>query len=324
MALELYLSRSLYLFGGVDFPAEKALVHIIGAPYDSTSSFRAGSREAPREIRWAAANIEFYSPRSGLDVEAVAIHDHGDVAVAVNPLDMVERLRRVVTELRERYPGRGLVVLGGEHTITYGVLAGLGRGTCLLVMDAHLDMRDEYMGHRYSHATFLRRALEDGLVEPTHVLHVGARAFVAEEASFSRGLGVRGVTALEVLRKGPGAVLQELEGLLGEGDCQRLHVSIDMDVFDPAYAPGVGNPEPEGLAPTHVLDILHAVVSGAAGKGLPVSLDVVEVSPPHDPGGVTSVLAAKLVVEYVAALAKTCGGCAARQVESPFRGRSSS
>ncbi len=85
MALELYLSRSLYLFGGVDFPAEDALVHVVGVPYDSTSSFRAGSREAPREIRWAAANIEFYSPRTGLDVESVPIHDHGDLAVAVEP-----------------------------------------------------------------------------------------------------------------------------------------------------------------------------------------------------------------------------------------------
>ncbi len=317
MALELYLSRSLYLFGGVDFPAEDALVHVVGVPYDSTSSFRAGSREAPREIRWAAANIEFYSPRTGLDVESVPLHDHGDLAVAVEPRETLGRLRRVVEALVERYPGRGLVVLGGEHTITYGVLAGLGRDTCLLVMDAHLDMRDEYMGHRYSHATFLRRAVEDRVVEPRHVLHIGTRAFVAEEAVFARQRGIRGVSALRLLRAGLSEAIQSVSGLMGEG-CRRLHISIDMDVFDPAYAPGVGNPEPEGLAPSHVLELLHAAVAAAAEKGLPVSLDVVEVSPPRDPGGVTSVLAAKLVVEYVAALAKTGGAVGAKLVGDPF------
>ncbi len=297
---ELYLSRASLLFGGVDADPASARVVVLGVPYDATSSYRAGSREAPRAIREAAANIEFFSPRVGLDIEKVSIHDAGDVVALVDPVSMVDVVSKVVAELYS--PEQLLVVLGGEHTITYGVLRGLleaGQSPCLLVFDAHLDMRDEYMGHRFSHACVTRRIVED-LLNPNRVTVVGSRAYVAEEEEFAQRHGIVHVDVLSLRRRGYNVAANAISQLLHSG-CTHLHISVDMDGFDPSYAPGVANPEPEGLTVSEVLDMLHDTIRWATERGITTSLDVVEVSPPYDPSGVTSILAAKVVVEYIAA-----------------------
>jgi len=299
--LGLYLSPASLYFGGVQAEPSEAEVVVAGLPYDSTSSYRPGTRFAPAAIRQAAANIEFYSPRKGIDIEHVKIHDFGDVVVVTDARKQLDIIARVVGELLGHYRGATPVFIGGEHTVTYGIVRGLAgvAPSCLLVLDAHLDMRSEYMGDPYSHACVVRRIAEDGLAE--RIVVVGTRAYVKEEAVFAHERGIPHIDSLRIIRGGVGVAIDEVKRMLKE--CSgRLHISIDMDVYDPAYAPGVGNPEPEGLTPTHVFDILHVVVGEALNRGLALSLDVVEANPLVDSAGITSVLAAKTIVEFIAAL----------------------
>ncbi len=302
----LYLSRAPLYFGGVE-PVEprRAALIVMGVPYDATSSYRPGSREAPRAIRWAAANIEFYSPRARLDIEQMPIADLGDLAVAVEPDEAVKRLAAVMEDVAGLAHGRLIAAIGGEHTITLGLVRGLeaaGLKTCLLVLDAHLDLRDSYMDERLSHACVMRRISEE--IGP-RLVYYGTRAYVGEEARYADEKGIVHLDAVtpEGLPPSPMEVARRLRGLVEAAECKHLHVSIDMDAFDPAYAPGVGNPEPEGLTPREVLQLLHLVAELVAKENLTTSMDVVEVSPPYDPSGITSALAAKTVVEYAAALA---------------------
>ncbi len=300
--LRFYLSSAPLYFGGVQAEIDEADFLVAGVPFDATASYRPGTRFAPRAIREAAANIEFYSPRRRLDVENVKIHDLGDTAVFTSAEKQNRVLEEVAASLASLYPEKPPIFLGGEHTITYGIVKGYSRQhpTCLVVLDAHLDLRDEYMGDPFSHASVLRRLAEGRFIE--RALVIGARAYVAEEARYLEAdERLTAVEALTIKRRGVEAATRIIRETLGE-ECRRVHVSIDMDVFDPAYAPGVGNPEPEGLTPTEVLDILHYVVDEAHRQGESLSLDVVEVNPLLDHGGVTSVLAAKLVVEFIAAV----------------------
>lgn len=300
--LRFYLSGAPLYFGGVQAEIDEAVFLVAGVPFDATASYRPGTRFAPRAIREAAANIEFYSPRRRLDVENVKIHDLGDTVVFTSAEKQNKVLEEVAASLASLYPEKSPIFLGGEHTITYGIVKGYSRqhSTCLVVLDAHLDLRDEYMGDPFSHASVLRRIAEERIIKKALV--IGARAYVAEEARYLEAdERLTAVEALTIKRRGVEAATRIIRETLGE-KCRRVHVSIDMDVFDPAYAPGVGNPEPEGLTPTEVLDILHYVVDEAHRHGGSLSLDVVEVNPLLDPGGVTSVLAAKLAVEFIAAV----------------------
>jgi len=301
--LALYVSANTAYFGGVQSEPEDAEFIVIGVPFDSTASYRPGTRFAPSTVRQAAANIEFYSPRRGLDIENTKIHDLGDVMTVADPRRQVNIVADVADNVVSTFPSTVPVFIGGEHTVTYGIVKGIrtARGTspCLIVLDAHLDLRDEFMGDKFSHACVLRRIIDDRLVDS--VLVLGARAFVKEEAEYSVEANVSRVDAL-VFRRGEWKkVIDVLRGTL-DACSSHLHVSIDMDVYDPAYAPGVGNPEPEGLTPTEVFDIIHYIGGLARERGLRVSLDVVETNPLVDTSGVTSVLAAKTIVEYIAAL----------------------
>ncbi|HID41440.1 MAG TPA: agmatinase, partial [Pyrodictium sp.] len=133
---DLYVSRALLYFGGVEAEPERAALLVLGAPYDATSSYRPGSRLAPRAIREAAASIEFYSLRAGIDLEDYKVADLGDVVLPVSPQEATRRLEVVVTDLIDRYPEKLMVVLGGEHSITLGVFKALAKRVkepCLLV-----------------------------------------------------------------------------------------------------------------------------------------------------------------------------------------------
>ncbi|RUM48245.1 MAG: agmatinase [Hyperthermus sp.] len=290
------------VFGGVSSRLDEAKAFIVGVPFEATTTYKLGTRYAPLSIRRAAANIEFFSLRAGIDVEHVKIHDMGDIDVVADTELMMSILGDYVesivqdTSLRRKLA----VFLGGEHTITYGIVKGIVKAeqnTCIIVFDAHLDMREEYMGISLSHATVLRR-ISEVLPSPHNLLVYGVRAFTLEELNYARSRGIKIVDVLAA-RRTENTVTRFLEGK----ECSHIHVSIDVDVFDPAYAPGVGNPEPEGLSPSHVLEVLHELIKLVAGRNSSISIDVVEVSPPNDCNDITSILAAKLVVESIAAWA---------------------
>ncbi len=294
---ELYLSRSNMVFGGIEAHPRDSVALIIGVPYDHTSSYRPGSRFGPQAIRSAANNIEFYSLRSSLDVDEYKISDLGDIVLPINPRDAIHRIERVVYEVKNSYNNKLVIALGGEHTITIATYSAMRRisDACLLVFDAHFDLRDQYMEDTLSHACVLRRIVER--YGSSNVMVVGVRAFTREELDYARKVGIEYITPIDLRLIGIRGVVNKITRWL-RSNCNKVYVSIDMDVFDPAYAPGVGNPEPDGLAPWQVFDILHKTIL-ESNVDL-VMADIVEVTPLQDCGGITSILAAKTAVELVA------------------------
>lgn len=255
---------------------------IVGFPYEATSSFRFGSRSGPDAIRHYAESLETYSPYCRRDLADMVIADLGNVDLEEGRLfpDHLDALRRHCATLKER---AFTLFLAGEHTSTLAFISPEEvemPGFLLLVMDAHLDLRDEYEGERYSHATWLRRALE--WLGPDRILVLGARAGTPEEFRLARQHGL--------LLRSPRDILEALE----DRRPRRIHVSLDIDVLDPSIAPGTGNPEPMGWRVEDVLEVLERLQPWNV-----VSADVVEYSPPHDPSGVTGVVAAFLVREML-------------------------
>lgn len=291
-ARDLYVSRGESRFGPERL-VESPLYTVIGVPFDSTSSYRPGQRFAPLEIRRAAYNIEWNS--LFLDhayLYDVDLEDAGDLGVVHGDAKAtLQRLSNVVEE--EARTGRVPIVIGGEHLVTYGVIEGLtaaGVKPCMVVFDAHFDMRMEYLGVKYSHATVMRRIMEKHA--SSTIYYVGVRAWEREELEYATSKpGVRYDTSMSVKRLGPLNVLASLRRSLAS--CEKTYLSIDMDAVDPAYAPGVANPEPLGLTPMELLQLVYGLASDARLAGL----DLVEVSPPYDPSGSTSVLAARILVE---------------------------
>ncbi len=285
--LDIYVSKTPYVFGCFEPRRETPLV-LVGVPLDTTASFRPGSRFAPQAIRQASCNIEFYSLRSGVDFEDFGVRDLGDVALI--PGSIEENLNRI-TRVTEELLGIGdrLVFLGGEHLITYAIVKGLLKyKPCIIYFDAHFDLRNDYLGLKLSHASTLRRIVE--LLGTDHVFVIGVRAFTSSELDYARKQGIPYLTPIQIrilgIRESSRRIRQWME------KCEHTYLSIDMDVYDPAYAPGVGNPEPEGLDPATLFDIVSLVVD----KRL-IGFDIVEVTPDYDRSGVTSILAAKTLVE---------------------------
>jgi len=250
---------------------------VFGAPLDETTSHRRGTRFAPGAIRRESRHLDTYSVRTGLDWGDLSLADIGDV-----DCPDVSKALEAVTETVDSFNGFP-VMLGGEHTVTLGALRSL-EPDLVLVFDAHLDLRDELFGERMCHATYLRRGYEE-LGYKAVVL--GARALSGEEVEFAKSTGdLRYLTALDMLRQDPVAMVQ---GIMRGSE--RVYVSLDMDVLDPSVAPAVGNPHPEGLSVTIVMDILEQVMDERV-----CGLDVTEVYPHYDTGQ-TAATAAYLVME---------------------------
>lgn len=290
--VDLYVSKTPYVFGCFKPPKETPFI-LVGAPLDTTASYRPGSRFAPLTIRQAACNIEFYSLRAGVDFEEFGVRDMGDIAITPGSIEEnLNRITKVVEGLLEL--GGRPIIIGGEHLITHAIVKGLLRyKPCILYFDAHFDLRNEYLGLKLSHASTLRRITE--LVGTDHVFVVGVRAFTTEEIDFARKHSIPYITPIQVRILGIRETSRRIRQWLNK--CETAYLSIDMDVYDPAYAPGVGNPEPEGLDPGTVFDILSMVLDKRF-----LGFDVVEVTPNYDPSGITSILAAKTIVEIASKL----------------------
>jgi agmatinase len=218
-----------------------------------TSSYRSGSRFGPAALREASLNIETYSLRSHIDLEDIAIADLGDLHVVSNPNDIVERTRLVVKDLvdADKIP----ILLGGEHLITLGAIKALPKDVAIIDFDAHLDLRDQYMDEEYSHATFMKRATD--ITAPKNIFYLGTRAVSKDELNFAREQGLTIFDVNEIRRMGITQVVDRLKS--GIAGFTKTYVTVDVDVFDPAYAPGVGNPEADGLAPDTVLTMASQI-----------------------------------------------------------------
>jgi len=295
---ELYVSQS-NVFGGIQKPIRKAKYVVFGVPFDVTSTYRTGARFGPNAVRQASQNIETYSFRSGVDAEDLALHDLGDLHVSTSPKRTVDMMKLVVEDLltAKKVP----VAIGGEHTITLGVLKGLGakaKETAVVSFDAHLDVRKEYQGLTLSHTTFMRVINEE--VKPAKIIEVGTRAVSKEELAYAEHAGISFFTSPQIRKEGATQIIQKLKEELAP--YKRVYLTVDMDVLDPAFAPAVQNPEPEGIETHTLLDIL----CGLCDKRV-VGFDVVEVAPVYD-NGVSAVVAAKVMFEVLCQLEKTRKG----------------
>jgi len=277
------------IFSGVGHPFDDARFIVLGVPFDKTSTWRAGSKFAPSAIREASLNIETYSFRSKFDLEDAKISDIGDLHVVDAVSETMRRLSLVETQIikASKIP----VAIGGEHTISFGAIRSFPKDIGVVCLDAHADMRDEYMGEKLMHATFLRRIIE--LLGPDRVVHVGLRAPCKEELGFIRENRVKHFSMRDLRRHDVGEDVRLIRRALS--DFPKLYVTIDMDVVDPGFAPGVGNPEPDGMFP----DLCLSILTGLCDERL-VGLDLVEVSPNYDKG-VTAALGAKMLFEAISA-----------------------
>lgn len=281
----LYVNRPLsFLETQADFDDSEFVV--LGAPLDLTGTFRQGYRFAPNSIRKTSVALECFSPRSKRELVGLKVADLGDIELSMELKTALEQIADTVKEMTSN--GKKVIVFGGEHTVSLPCLSAT-RPDVLIVFDAHLDSRDFYKDLKVSHATWLRRAFESKLVN--RVLHIGGRAYSREEIDYAKE-NLISVQALDIIK----GRHQNIKDFISDEDS--CWVSFDMDVFDPAFAPAVGNPEPEGLYPTHVLDLIQEI----SGKRL-IGFDLTEVVPTYD-SGQTSLLAGKLAIEMLAGVTR--------------------
>ena len=284
-------------FLAAHWPPEQARFVLVGVPMDHTTSFRPGTREAPARIRQVSEGLESYSPRWQTDLEEERVADAGDLPLPWGDVPgSLELVRRCVSDLAAE--GRCVILLGGEHLLTLGALQALAPrypGLRVVQLDAHLDLRDEYLGQRLSHATVMRRAAE--LVGLERIAALGVRSGVQEEW----------LLRARTRPVGEGSLLEQVRRVLPWVQGQPFYLTVDIDVADPAFAPGTGTPEPGGVSAAELLEAVGLLA--ACG---PVAMDVVEVCPPRDTSDVTALLAAKLIREAI---------CAARSVRQPSGSR---
>ena len=280
---DLYLNANSSITSTDD--GSEPVATVFGVPFDATHSYKPGCRFGPDAIRGAFDNIEIFHPDLGVDLESVRIGDAGNVRHTAVPSEMIKMVRRVTAELIGK--GRPVIMLGGEHSITYGAYTSFPKDVGYVVFDAHYDLRDEFDDTPLSHASYLRRVVDERGAEG--ILHVGARAFVREELEFLRDNSIRTISDAQI-RAGQGPqLLQDYASSFGS-----LYASFDLDVLDPAFAPGVGNPEAVGVTSRELFEMIHSLrgtrLSGA---------DIVELNPYHDNGSTAS-LAAKILSVLVA------------------------
>lgn len=270
-------------------PYAEAQVIMLGAPLDATGTYRPGTRLGPTRIREASYVLEEYSLALDRSLDEVAYHDAGDLELPFGApgvaLDLVgTAVGRIAAD------GKVPVLLGGEHLITLAAVEALaaapaGEGLVVLQLDAHADLRDTYYGETLSHATVMRRICER--IGPGRVVQLGIRSGERDEIAFGR----------RHTRFYPEAVLAPLRRVLAELRGVPLYISIDIDVLDPAWAPGTGTPEPGGIDVEELLAAVHAL----AGHRV-VGADLVEVAPALDPTERTAITAAKILRELLLAV----------------------
>jgi len=276
-------------------------VAVIGIPFDTGATYRVGARFGPAAVRDASGLLRPYNPGQQVAIfDRLSVVDGGDVVVAPGFIeDSYERIQAHLEPILRA--GVTPLVIGGDHSITLAELravAAVHGPVGLVQYDSHADTWDQYFGHRYTHGTPIRRAVEEGLIAPERSIQVGLRGglYGAEDYALSTDIGLQIVPATEVRERGLPAVAAQVRERLGDGPC---FVTFDIDFLDPAYAPGTGTPEVGGFTTyeaQYFLRALHGVRIVAA--------DVVEVLPAYDSGAITALAGANMAYELLSLLAR--------------------
>lgn len=276
-------------------------IAIVGIPFDSGVTYRPGARFGPIGVRTASRLLRGYHP--GLDVEpfrSCQVTDAGDIAVT--PFSIAEAVAQMEAGARALLRENGhLVAIGGDHTIALPLLRAVHErwGEVAVVhFDAHLDTWDTYFGAEITHGTPFRRASEEGLLATDRSIHIGTRGplFAPQDLVDDRRLGFEVVGSMDLETDGIAGVVRRIHERVGDSP---IYVSVDIDVLDPATAPGTGTPEAGGLTSRELLGILRGMAD------LPiVSADVVEVAPAYDHAEITATAAAHVIYELTALMAR--------------------
>jgi agmatinase len=273
-------------------------VAILGIPFDSGTSYRPGARFGPQAIRQASRHLRFnFHPVYETEpFKTIQVADAGDVGC--NPFNIDEAISQIETAATELYDSADAIVsLGGDHTIAVPLLRAVnkkvGGPVALVHFDAHLDTWDTYFGAPYTHGTPFRRAAEEGLFMDHASIHVGIRGplYSPDDLKNDEELGFKVVHCDELENQGVDHVVNRILERIGDNP---LYLSIDIDVLDPAHAPGTGTPEIAGLSSRELINIIR----GLKGTNL-IAADIVEVAPAYDHAEITSLAAATIAYEMV-------------------------
>ena len=270
-------------------------VALIGVPYDGGTTYRTGPRFGPRRIREQSAIIRPYHPVLDLSpFERLRVADYGDLSV--NPISIEDTFQKITEGLAPVLEaGTVPMCVGGDHSILLPILRAIHAAhgpVGLIQLDAHSDTWDQYWGMKYSHGTPVRRAIEEGLLAEPNILQIGLRGqlYGAGDMDYPREHKIDMVTAEEFHEHGLLLIREKLESFRG----LKTYLSLDIDVVDPAFAPGTGTPQVGGLSSVQILGLVRAL------RGLDfVGADLVEVSPQFDSADITSLLAANLLFEQL-------------------------
>jgi agmatinase len=275
-------------------------VAIVGVPFDTGVSYRPGARFGPNHVRESSRLLRPYNPAANVSPFATQqVVDAGDIAA--NPFDIEEAISSIhksYDQLLER--AKRVVTIGGDHTITLPILRSLKakHGPISVVhFDAHLDTWDSYFGADYTHGTTFRRASEEGLLDPEGCMHIGIRGplYAAKDLTDDKALGFQIFSSIEFQDLGVAAAIEKMKARVGK---RPMYISIDIDVLDPAHAPGTGTPEAGGLTSRELLSLLRAT----AGMNV-VGADIVEVAPAYDHAQITGIAASHAMYELISAFA---------------------
>lgn len=274
-------------------------IALAGVPLDLGASYRSGARQGPAGVREASRLIRQVNPTTGVAPYRLCnIADVGDAPT--HPLS-VERSVDLIKDFYDRIHAAGArpVSIGGDHTVPLPILRAIAkdRPVGLVQIDSHTDTFDEFMGTKINHATFVRRAIEDGLLDPRRCLQIGLRGtrYGDDDINFGYEVGLRMITMDEYEDMGRAAVIEEIRRVIGDGP---TYITIDIDGLDPKDAPGTGVPEPGGISMRDVQVILRRLTGANIVGG-----DVCEVVPSLDPTGITCVNAANLMFELTCLVA---------------------
>jgi len=275
-------------------------VAVLGIPTDGAVVYRTGARFGPEAIRSASVMLRQYNPNLQVDVvERLSIVDYGDVpTVPGSTVDSLERSANAIGEVARA--GVTTLCLGGDHTVLLAELRALApvHGPLGLVhLDSHHDLWDEYFGQKLFHGSIVRRAVEEGLIDPARSVQAGLRGSLTarDDAELPRQYGIDALTYEELAALGPGEFSTRVRERVGDGPC---FLSFDIDFVDPAFAPGTGTPEVGGPSSREALTYVRSL-AGLDFRGF----DCVEVSPPYDPAGITAFVAANACFEMLSLLA---------------------
>lgn len=281
--------------------AKNVDIGIVGIPWDGGTTNRPGPRHAPRQMRDQSSMVRrMHQLTRVVPYDLCNVADLGDCPV--NPANVDDALKRVETYFK-KLVAKGIrpLSMGGDHLSSLPVLRALGekKPVGMIHFDAHTDLYDSYFGgFKYTHGTPFRRAIEEGVLDPKRTIQIGLRGSMYDNDDFDWGekMGVRLVRIEEAIEKGPKAIMVEARKIVGSAE---TYVSFDIDMLDPTYAPGTGTPEIGGFTTREAQSLLREM------RGLNiVGADVVEVSPPFDPSGLTAYAGVVMMFEILCSMAE--------------------